>query len=133
ALNPGFARGEVELAPDGDAELPREWTAGFRVAACERCGGLLKPDVVFFGESVPATTVARAYALVDDSDALLVIGSSLAVFSGYRFVRRAHDRELPIAIVNLGETRGDPYATLRVDARAGEIVPALASALGQSG
>jgi NAD-dependent SIR2 family protein deacetylase len=129
ALNPGFAAGDVEYAPDGDAELPREWTAGFRVASCERCGGMLKPDVVFFGESVPAPTVERAYALVDASEALLVVGSSLAVFSGYRFVRRAHERGLPVAIVNLGETRGDPYATLRVDARAGEAIPALAEAL----
>jgi NAD+-dependent protein deacetylase sirtuin 4 len=129
ALNPELARAEVELAPDGDAELPLEWTAGFRVAACERCGGVLKPAVVFFGESVPPAVVERAYALVEHADALLVIGSSLAVFSGYRFVRRAHDRGLPIAIVNLGETRGDPYATLRLDAAAGEVIPALADAL----
>ncbi len=129
AQNPQLAGTDVELAPDGDAELPREWTSTFRVAACERCDGVLKPDVVFFGESVAPAVVERAYALVESAEALLVVGSSLAVFSGYRFVRRAHDRGLPIAIVNLGETRGDPYATVRVDGRAGEVLPALADAL----
>jgi len=127
--NPELASAEVETAPDGDAELPPERTTGFRVVACEHCGGVLRPDVVFFGESVPQATVERAYALVEQAEALLVVGTSLAVFSGYRFVRRAHDRGLPIAIVNLGPTRGDPYATICVDAAAGHVVPRLASAL----
>ena len=98
--------------------------------ACLACGGTIKPDVVFFGESVPPTKVEGAYALVERAEALLVVGSSLTVFSGYRFVRRAAERGLPIAIVNLGETRGDPYATVRVDAPAGEVLTALARRLG---
>ena len=127
AENPGLDARILELAPDGDAEI--EVAASFRAPSCRVCGGVLKPDVVFFGENVPRERVEAAYARVDEADALLVVGSSLAVFSGYRFVRRAYDRGKPVAIVNLGESRGDPYAALRIDARAGEVLPALASAL----
>ncbi len=129
SLNPGFAERPTELAPDGDAELPADRIDGFRVATCRTCGGDLKPNVVFFGESVPRPTVEAAYASVDAAEALLVVGSSLTVFSGYRFVRRAAERGIPIAIVNLGPTRGDDHATARVDARAGDALPALARAL----
>ena len=132
-LNPGFGEHAAALAPDGDADLPDELIEGFQVVACRHCGGPLKPNVVFFGESVPAQTVAAAYDIVHESDALLVVGSSLAVFSGYRFVRHAAERELPIGIVNLGETRGDPYATLKVEAKLGEFLPQLASALRGAG
>jgi NAD-dependent SIR2 family protein deacetylase len=130
-LNPDVLAHAVELAPDGDAELDasRALLAGFRVPRCLRCEGTLKPNVVFFGENVPRETVEAAYARVEASEALLVIGSSLAVFSGYRFVRRAEERGIPVAIVNLGPTRGDPHATLRVEARAGELLPALVAAL----
>lgn len=130
ALNPGYAPAIAELAPDGDAELAGGLERTFEVPPCEACGGVLKPDVVFFGENVPRPRVEEAWAVVDDADALLVVGSSLAVFSGYRFVRGAAERGMPIAIVNLGETRGDPHATLRVDAPAGEVLPRLAQALG---
>ncbi len=129
ALNPDWEAQHAEMAPDGDAELPAELVSRFRLTACLFCGGSLKPNVVFFGESVPRELVERAYALVDDADALLVVGSSLAVFSGYRFVRRASDRGIPIAIVNLGESRGDPHAQLVVQARAGELLPRLAANL----
>ncbi len=129
ALNPGFAERPIELAPDGDAELPVERIANFRVAGCRDCGGDLKPNVVFFGEGVPRPTVNAAYAAVNAAEALLVVGSSLAVFSGYRFVRRAAERGIPIAIVNLGPTRGDEHATARLEARAGDALPALARAL----
>lgn len=127
-LNPGFdpAR-HAELAPDGDAEL--DDAHGFRVASCLGCGGVLKPDVVFFGENVPRPRVEGALRMLDEAGALLVVGSSLTVFSGYRFVRRAHDRGVPIAVVNLGATRGDPLAAVRVDASAGSVLPALADAL----
>lgn len=127
AQNPGFDPHVEELAPDGDADI--EVASTFIAPVCVACGGVLKPDVVFFGESVPRERVEVAYARVEDADALLVVGSSLAVFSGYRFVRRAYDRGKPVAIVNLGESRGDPYASLRVDARAGQVLPALARAL----
>lgn len=128
-LNPGWAAMHAELAPDGDAELPAELVARFRLTGCLQCGGFLKPNVVFFGETVPREIVERAYASIDAAEALLVVGSSLAVFSGYRFVRRAAERGIPIAIVNLGESRGDRHAQLVVQARAGAILPALASVL----
>jgi NAD-dependent deacetylase sirtuin 4 len=130
ALNPGWDDARVEAAPDGDAELPSELVAGFRVAGCLRCDGVLKPKVVFFGENVPADVTARAWALFEEGDVLLVVGSSLTVFSGYRFVRRAAKEGMPVAVVNLGPTRGDPLASLRVDDRVEAVLPALARVLG---
>jgi NAD-dependent SIR2 family protein deacetylase len=117
-------------APDGDADLSDADIAGFAVPACRPCGGVLKPDVVLFGESVPAEITARAWALFDRAEALLVVGSSLAVFSGYRFVVRAAERGVPVAIVNLGPTRGDAVAAVKVEASLGTALPALAQALG---
>ena len=132
-LNPGFVEAvgpAVEAAPDGDAELAA--TDGFRLAACTGCGGLLKPDVVFFGENVPRERVDRAFALVDaaaaGAGALLVAGSSLTVMSGLRFVRHAHRLGMPVVIVNRGATRGDELATLHVDAGCSEFLSALAAA-----
>ncbi|AFE08391.1 Sir2 family protein [Corallococcus coralloides DSM 2259] len=131
-LNPGFAHTVVELRPDGDAELSQEAVEGFRVPACTRCGGTLKPDVVFFGDNVAAPLVQDAFALVEEGDALLVVGSSLTVYSGYRFVTRAAERHMPIGILNIGESRGDGLADVRVEARAGEVLPRLAQALTRS-
>ncbi len=128
-LNPDWEALHAEMAPDGDAELPATLVERFEVAACLVCGGFLKPNVVFFGESVPPSLVERAYAFVESAGALLVVGSSLAVFSGYRFVKRASQHGIPVAIVNLGESRGDPHAELIVQARAGVILPALADML----
>jgi NAD-dependent SIR2 family protein deacetylase len=119
----------VESAPDGDADLADELVADFRVIACAACGGLLMPDVVFFGGSVPRATLDAAWATFDRAEVLLVVGSSLTVFSGYRFVRRAAERAVPVAILNHGPTRGDEHAALRVDARAGLALPALRHAL----
>ena len=129
ALNPHMAEARAELAPDGDADLAAAWLANFRVASCLACDGVLKPAVVFFGESVPPATVAAAYALLDQAEALLVVGSSLAVFSGYRFVKRAHEQDKPLAILTLGETRGDALAKLCVQRKIGEVLPALAEVL----
>lgn len=129
ALNPEHDPGGATPAPDGDAELPAQDVDGFRVAPCERCGGVLKPHVVFFGENVPAPTVDAAYALLAGGDALVVAGSSLAVFSGYRFLRAAKQRGLPVAIVNLGPTRGEELADVRVEEDVTEALPWLASAL----
>jgi NAD-dependent SIR2 family protein deacetylase len=134
AANPGFvetAGAAVETAPDGDAELAA--TDGFRLVACLGCGGLLKPDVVFFGENVPRDRVTRAYAMVDDAGALLVAGSSLTVMSGLRFVRHARRRGIPVVIVNRGTTRGDELADVKIDAGCSEILTALAAALSGSG
>ncbi|MHA6621045.1 NAD-dependent protein deacetylase [Pseudonocardia sp. DLS-67] len=129
ALNPGFveaAGNAVETAPDGDAELAA--VDGFRPARCTGCGGVLKPDVVFFGENVPRERVARAYAMVDAAAALLVAGSSLTVMSGLRFVRHAHKAGVPVVIVNRGATRGDELATVRVDGGCSETLSVLAAA-----
>lgn len=115
--------------PDGDVDLPDELVAGFAVVACEACDGVLMPDVVFFGGSVPRATLDSAWALFDRAELLFVIGSSLTVFSGYRFVRRAAERGVPIAILNRGPTRGDEHAQLRIDARCGEALPRLVQAL----
>lgn len=125
ALNPDALSWEATLAPDGDVDLPDEALRAFRVAPCARCGGVLKPDVVFFGDNVPKPRVEAAFARVDDAEALLVVGSSLAVFSGYRFVLRAESRGIPVAIVNVGESRGDPHAAARLDAPAERALPAL--------
>lgn len=131
AANRGWldhARG-VAIAPDGDADLPDALVDRFVVVVCEACGGTLMPDVVFFGGSVPRPTLDAAWGLFDQAEVLLVVGSSLTVFSGYRFVRRASERGVPVAILNRGPTRGDDHAAVRLDARAGVALPALARAL----
>jgi NAD-dependent SIR2 family protein deacetylase len=130
-LNPGWTSGGAEVAPDGDAVVDSAAIASFTVASCLHCGGELKPDVVFFGENVPGDVVDRAWSMLDRAEALLVVGSSLAVYSGFRFVKRAAGRRMPIAIVNRGPTRGDEYAWAKLDGWAGEVLPALAGALCQ--
>jgi NAD-dependent SIR2 family protein deacetylase len=130
AANPGFGAVRTEVNPDGDVELPDEALDGFVMVPCLACGdGPLKPDVVFFGENVPKDRVERCFALVEQARTLLVLGSSLTVMSGYRFVVRARDRGIPVAIVNQGETRGDPCAELRLDAPLGPALTALAAEL----
>jgi NAD-dependent SIR2 family protein deacetylase len=125
--NPSITERSAAAAPDGDAELTD--TDDFVVPACLICGGVLKPDVVLFGENVPAAITNRAWSLFDQAEALLVVGSSLAVFSGYRFVIRASERGLPIAIINLGPTRGDALAAAKLELRLGDALPDLAAAL----
>jgi len=135
--NPGFATAHstrVASAPDGDAVL--ESVSNFRLAACSDCGGILKPNVVFFGENVPPDRVAACYAMVEQlatgsapagpAGALLVAGSSLAVQSGLRFVRRAHRLDIPVVIVNRGRTRGDEFATVKVNGGCSETLTTLA-------
>ena len=124
--NPGFvdlvlgvapdgSRVTSQIRPDGDIVLDDALTSRFHLPVCLVCGAdTLKPDVVFFGESVPKDIVERCFAVVDEADALLVLGSSLAVMSGYRFVRRAARNEIPVAIVTASASRGDPEATLRL-------------------
>lgn len=117
---------EADFAPDGDADVARETIGDFRVPPCLACGGVLKPAVVFFGEAVPREKVETSMAAVDDAGALLVVGSSLTVWSGFRFVKRAAERGIPIAIVNIGPTRGDELASLKVEAKCGEVLKAVA-------
>lgn len=113
-----------EVRPDGDSPVSRSLES-FRVPDCPECGGILKPAVVFFGENVPRSRVSAVEAALDQADAVLVVGSSLMVWSGYRFVRGAHERGLPVAAVNLGRTRADEELTLKVTADCSEILPAL--------
>ncbi len=132
ALNPGFterieAVGGLAVAPDADAMV--DDTASFRYIDCPSCGGMLKPDIVYFGESVAKDVVRQAFSMVDDADALLVAGSSLTVFSGYRFARHAAARGIPIAIVNRGPTRGDDLASVKVDGGCSELLTLLAEEL----
>lgn len=128
-LNPAVVSAEVEILPDGDADLPDSLVDGFKVPACLYCGGVLKADVVFFGENVPRPRVDRAFELLHAADALLVLGSSLAVRSGYRFVVTAKEAGMSVAIVNRGPTRGDADADVRVEGRLGDVLPELARRL----
>lgn len=128
ALNPGFLESvgdvaDIEIAPDADAVI--ESTAHFKPAPCEFCGGVLKPEIVYFGENVPRERVERAFALVDSAGALLVAGSSLTVMSGLRFVRHAAETGKPVVIVNRGITRGDKYATVKIDAGTSDVLEEL--------
>lgn len=135
-LNPGFREREIgrgrdgtRVAPDGDAHVAEAAVEDFAVPGCRRCGGVLKPAVIFFGENVPKERVQEAWELFDEGGVLLVAGSSLSVYSGYRFVRRAAEEGKPVAIVNLTRTRGDGEARVRVPGRVGDVLPRLASAL----
>ena len=127
--NPGFELDAPELAPDGDAMVADSATADFVVPECGSCGGVLKPNVVFFGEGVPQPVVAAAWSLFEDGEILLVLGSSLTVFSGFRFVRRAVRDGKPVAIANLTKSRGDALAQVSVHAPLAEVMPALTHAL----
>lgn len=153
ALNPTWSAEAHGVAPDGDVFLTEEQVQRFHVAACTRCGGPLKPDVVFFGDTVPRDKVDFVHRRVQEADSLLVVGSSLQVpergwwwwvgappwvlprvpltgsdlpaqvYSGYRFVLTARDHQLPIAILNIGPTRSDGLASLKLDSRCGELLP----------
>jgi NAD-dependent SIR2 family protein deacetylase len=114
ARNPGWIDLDAREAPDGDADLEGLDFSTFEVPTCASCGGLLKPDVVFYGESVPRERVVVAMQGVKDSDAMLVVGSSLMVFSGYRFAREAAAQGKPVASLNLGRTRADGLMSLKV-------------------
>ena len=125
--NPHWTARVTAVKPDGDVEL--DGTDGFHVVACQVCAGVLKPDVVFFGETVPRERVQHSFALVEQARALVVLGSSLTVMSGYRFVLRAAKLGLPVAIVNQGSTRGDAQARVCLDAPLGPALTALVGRL----
>ena len=119
----------AKSAPDGDADVADRAIEGFRPPSCTVCGGILKPDVVFFGESVPKDRVDGGWRLLAESDVLLVVGSSLAVYSGRRFPYHAAKNDMPIAIVNMGPTRADDVAAAKVEGRLGVVLPQIAEAL----
>ena len=124
AANPGWDRHVAAIAPDGDADLEGVDLTAFVVPACLTCGGMLKPDVVFYGESVPRARLEAALAQLRRSDALLVVGSSLMVYSGLRFARMAAEAGLAVAALNRGRTRADDLLTLKIEA---DCVPVLAA------
>jgi NAD-dependent SIR2 family protein deacetylase len=127
ALNPDWADLDAHTAPDGDADLENVDFAKFTVPDCRRCAGTLKPDVVFFGESVPTDRVERAMQALQESAAMLVVGSSLMVYSGYRFAQVASAWGKPIAAINLGRTRADDLLTLKVTAPCATTLQALSA------
>ncbi len=128
--NPAWARLHATAAPDGDADLEGRDFSSFEVPACPRCGGILKPDVVFFGESVPRERVQAAFDALDRADAMLVVGSSLMVYSGFRFAQGAAERGKPIAALNMGRTRADALYALKVEQPIGATLDALVRELG---
>jgi NAD-dependent SIR2 family protein deacetylase len=132
-MNPQIDEPQVlehaELRPDGDA-VAHDWQE-FRLVGCVQCGGRLKPDVVFFGESVPKARVEAAYALVERAEVLVVLGSSLTVMSGLRFVRHQVKRLQPVVIINRGATRGDELATLKIDHGCSEALTEIRATLSE--
>ncbi|MFV8050774.1 NAD-dependent protein deacetylase [Mycobacterium sp. 48b] len=130
--NPGFIEraesvGGIAVAPDADAVVGE--TDSFVIVDCPACAGMLKPDIVYFGENVPKDRVEQAYSMVEEAEALLVAGSSLTVYSGYRFVRHAAAHNIPVGIINRGATRGDDQATVKVEAGCSEMLTLLAGEL----
>lgn len=125
AMNPDWGAQAGGVAPDGDVFLEDEQVLHFRVPSCNDCGGTLKPAVTFFGDSVNRGTVDLVHKRLSESDAVLVAGSSLQVYSGYRFLLAASDSKIPVAIVNIGPTRADHLAKLRVSARCGEVLSVI--------
>ena len=127
--NPAMLAASAQPLPDGDAQVEPEALDDFKVPACEQCGGMLQPDVVFFGDNVPPERSSASLNAMQEADALLVVGSSLVVFSGYRFCRMAAETGKPIAAINAGKTRADDLISLKVVQPAQEILPQLASRL----
>jgi len=127
--NPRFAHLEATPAPDGDADLGEVDFNRFEVPACPQCGGVVRPDVVFFGDAVPRARVEAALEALRGADMLLAVGTSLMVYSGYRFCREAEEREIPIFILNRGRTRADPIARGKLEADCGAVLEDIARAL----
>ncbi|XP_005987228.1 NAD-dependent protein lipoamidase sirtuin-4, mitochondrial [Latimeria chalumnae] len=125
AQNPGWNEEAGGVAPDGDVFLTDEQVRNFQVPACERCDGTLKPEVTFFGDTVSREKVNFVHEQLAESDSMLVLGSSLQVYSGYRFVLAAKEKRLPIAILNIGATRADHLAAIKLSGRCGEVLPCI--------
>ncbi|XP_076472917.1 NAD-dependent protein lipoamidase sirtuin-4, mitochondrial-like [Babylonia areolata] len=129
ALNPDWHAHSSQMAPDGDISLTPEQVQGFKVPECQRCGGILKPEIVFFGDNVPRTTVNFTFDRLGESDAMLVAGSSVEVYSGFRLANRAAESHIPIAILNIGQTRADKLASLKIRSRCGHTLQRVHDAL----
>ncbi|KAM9331408.1 NAD-dependent protein lipoamidase sirtuin-4, mitochondrial [Gastrophryne carolinensis] len=125
ALNPSWNEQAYGVAPDGDVFLTDEQVSNFRVPSCDKCGGILKPEVTFFGDTVNRELVYSLYEILGEADAMLVVGSSMQVYSGYRFALKAHDKGIPIAILSIGPCRADHLAAVKVSARCGDILPKI--------
>ncbi len=128
-LNPALAGLDALSLPDGDAELDSFDSAMLKLPACEVCGGVLKPEVVFFGETVPPQRVSDSFAALERADAMLIVGSSLMIYSGFRFARRAAELGLPLAAINLGKTRADDLLTFKIEQ---DCADALTAALAET-
>lgn len=127
--NPQLRTISSEMAPDGDAKLTSFDFNAIKIPCCEKCGGIVKPNVVFYGENVPRVKVQNCFDQVENADALLVVGSSLMVYSGFRFVRRAHEKEIPIAAINQGVTRADGLLNLKINEDCGDALSQVIQAL----
>ena len=127
--NQGFEVARARLAPDGDADIDDVDTSAFRYPDCFRCGGILKPDVVFFGENVPRAVVSRSMAALEQSTALLLLGTSASPYSCFRYCRRAHELGKPIAIINIGQTRADDLAAVTASDDVGRVLESISKAL----
>ena len=130
---PSIAGTAAATAPDGDADLDANDLDAFEIPACFRCGGILKPDVVFFGDGVPKERVEAATEALQHADAMLVVGSSLMTYSGYRFCEQAHRAGKPIAVINLGRTRADELLSLKVERPCAEALVDLVQSLHPAG
>ncbi|XP_055902739.1 NAD-dependent protein deacylase Sirt4 [Eupeodes corollae] len=124
-INPEFKDAPDMVRPDGDVEIPLDYIENFKIPSCPDCGGNLKPEIVFFGDSIPKDRAHKVAEMIYNSDGLLVLGSSLMVFSGYRMVLQNKDLNLPVAIVTIGETRADHLAEIKLSAKCGDVIPKL--------
>lgn len=122
-MNANMVNRSELMRPDGDIDIPQEYIDSFRIPECPQCGGNLKPDIVFFGDSIPKQRAEKLAALVCSSDGVLILGSTLLVYSGYRILLSCHEMGLPIAIVNIGKVRGEEKASLKISAKCGDIIP----------
>ena len=131
-MNPNMTVTTQMIRPDGDVDLSQEQVDGFNFPSCENCGGILKPDIIFFGDNVPRQIVESVKYNVKHSDSLLVLGSTLTTFSGYRIVLQAKNAGLPIAILNIGKTRADNFADIKINGRCGDVLSRIFMSLPSS-
>ncbi|XP_023019392.1 sirtuin 4 isoform X1 [Leptinotarsa decemlineata] len=124
-LNPCMSEISTMIRPDGDVEIPQEEIDEFKAPLCESCGGVLKPDITFFGDNVPKARVQSVRNAVSESDSVLVLGSSLSVFSGYRIILQAVEENKNIGLINIGPTRADGLVNLKISAKCGDILPKI--------